>query len=82
MCLIFVHLLNNDGKGEMMKHLYKPSPINGLHGGRSQDRTVDLLLVRQKRCMILNDLQDNNGKIWELSTLRQYFSPFCEEVLY
>ena len=30
-----------------MNESYNSNPFNGLHGGRSQDRTVDLLLVRQ-----------------------------------
>ncbi len=47
MCLIFVHLLNNDEKGEIMNRLYKPSPINGLNGGRGRTRTCDLLRVKQ-----------------------------------
>ena len=45
MCLIFAYLLNNDEKGVIMNQLYKPSPINGLDGGRCGDRTCDLLLV-------------------------------------
>ncbi len=47
MCLIFVHLLNNDAKGMMMNQLYKPSPISGLDGGRGRTRTCDLLRVKQ-----------------------------------
>ena len=47
MCLIFVHLLNNDGKGMMMNQLYKPRPINALNGGRGRTRTCDLLRVKQ-----------------------------------
>ena len=47
MCLIFVHLLNNDKKGAIMNQFYKPSPINGFYGGRGRTRTCDLLRVKQ-----------------------------------
>ncbi len=47
MCLIFVHLLNNDENGVTMNQFYKPSPINSLDGGRGRTRTCDLLRVKQ-----------------------------------
>jgi hypothetical protein len=47
MSLIFVQLLNNEENGVIMNQSNNSRFINGLHGGRSQDRTVDLLLVRQ-----------------------------------
>ena len=43
MRLIFVHLLNNDERGEIMTPMYNSKPINGLHGGRAGTRTPDLL---------------------------------------
>jgi len=46
MSLIFVHLLNNETNGVIMKQSNNSRLINSLDGGRSQDRTVDLLLVR------------------------------------
>ena len=47
MCLIFVHLLNNDEREEMMIQTYNSNQINDLHGGRAGTRTPDLLRVKQ-----------------------------------
>ncbi len=47
MCLIFVHLLNNDERGEMMTPMCNSKQIKGLHGGRAGTRTPDLLRVNK-----------------------------------
>jgi hypothetical protein len=46
MCLIFVHLLNNDERGEMTTPMCNSKQVKQLHGGRAGTRTPDLLRVK------------------------------------
>jgi hypothetical protein len=45
--MIFAHLSINDVRNDQSEGEFKCLQYQDLVGGRSQDRTVDLLLVRQ-----------------------------------